>query len=90
MTRSKVKLTVHYLENYLSQSLHISHINSSYKVDDPIDFEVTNSKVKITGALSVRVVSDHYLDRHSSLSLHISHIYWSYLVNGPYIYILGH
>jgi hypothetical protein len=35
----------------LSQSFHIAH-DWSYPVDDPIDFGVIRSKVKVTGALN--------------------------------------
>jgi hypothetical protein len=42
----------------------------------PIDFRVTSSKVKVTGALNVRIVSAHYLGYNSSQSLLISHIDW--------------
>jgi hypothetical protein len=38
----------------------------------PVDVGVTYSKVKITGALNVRMVSAHYLENFFSQSLHIS------------------
>jgi hypothetical protein len=50
----------------------------------PIDFGVTMSKVKVTGALNVKMVSADYLEKYSLQRLHISHIYWSLLVDNPY------
>jgi hypothetical protein len=41
----------------------------------PIDFGITGSKVKITGALNVNMVSAYYLENFISQSHHISHIY---------------
>jgi hypothetical protein len=49
-----------------------------------IDFGVTMSKVKVRGALNVRIVFAVYLEKFSSQSLHISHIDWSYFVDDPY------
>jgi hypothetical protein len=37
----------------------------------PIDVGVTRSKVKVTGALYVRMVSADYLENYSSQSLHV-------------------
>jgi hypothetical protein len=42
-----------------------------------IAFGVTRSKVKITGAFSVRMVSAFYLEDFLLQSLHISHTGWS-------------
>jgi hypothetical protein len=53
----------------------------------PIDFEVTRSKVKVTRALNVKMVSADYLERYLSQSLHISHSYWSLLVDDPYLFL---
>jgi hypothetical protein len=50
----------------------------------PIDFWVTRSKVKVTGALNVRMVSTDYLENYLSQSLDISHIDWCQLVDNPY------
>jgi hypothetical protein len=44
----------------------------------PIDFRVTKSKAKVSGALNVRMVPAHYLGYYLSQSLHITHIDWSY------------
>jgi hypothetical protein len=46
----------------------------------PIDFWVTILKVKVTGALNVRIVSAHCLENHVSQNLHFSHIDWSYVL----------
>jgi hypothetical protein len=43
-----------------------------------IDFGVTMSKVKVTGAFNVRMVSAHYLESYLSQSLRISNTDWSY------------
>jgi hypothetical protein len=50
----------------------------------PIDFGVTMSKVKVTGALNVRMVSANYLEKYSSQSLHVSNLDWSQLLDDPY------
>jgi hypothetical protein len=50
----------------------------------PIDFDITRSKIKVTGALNVRMVSDDYLGYYSSQNLHMSHTDWSLLVDDPY------
>jgi hypothetical protein len=42
-----------------------------------IDFDVTRSKVKVTGAFIVKMVSAVYLEKYSSQSLHISHGDWA-------------
>jgi hypothetical protein len=47
-------------------------------------FGVIRSKVKVTGALSDKMVSTDYLEKYSSQSLHISNGDWSKLVNDPY------
>jgi hypothetical protein len=49
----------------------------------PIDVGITMSKVKVTGALNVRMISAHYLENYLSKNLHIPHIYWSYIVDDP-------
>jgi hypothetical protein len=41
-----------------------------------IDFMVSRSEVKVTGALNVRMVSAHYLKNYLPQTLHISHIDW--------------
>jgi hypothetical protein len=43
----------------------------------PIDFGVTWSKVNVTGALNVRIVSADYLEKYSTQFFYISHIDWS-------------
>jgi hypothetical protein len=43
----------------------------------PIDFGVTMSNVKVTGALNVNMVSAHYLESYLSQSLPISNTDWS-------------
>jgi hypothetical protein len=43
----------------------------------PIDFGVTRSKVKVTGALNVKMVSADNLEKYVSQSLHISQSDWS-------------
>jgi len=62
LTRSKVKVTmvtfvkqckhgfvsVHYLENCLSHGFHISHADWSWSENDPIDFQLNKSMVKVT------------------------------------------
>jgi hypothetical protein len=91
---SKVKVTgtlnvrivsAHYLENYLSLSHYISHIDWSKLVDDPIDFGVFRSMVKVTVTLSMfdnpsfdHIVSADYLKNYLSKSLHISLIGHNY------------
>ena len=60
-----------YLENHLSQSLHISH--GLYKDMIPIEFGLSRSKVKVTVLVYVKLVSIQYLENHLSQSLHISH-----------------
>jgi hypothetical protein len=41
-----------------------------------IALRVTRSKVKVTGALNVRMVSAYYLENYLSQSIHISHTDW--------------
>jgi hypothetical protein len=43
----------------------------------PFDFAVTSSKVKVKGALNVKMVSAYYIEKYSSQSRHISHSDWS-------------
>ena len=42
-----------YLKYHLSQSLYILHVDWSWLVDDPTDFGVTRSKVKVKGGIRV-------------------------------------
>jgi hypothetical protein len=42
-----------------------------------IAFGVISSKVTVTGALNVRMVSAYYLENYLSQRLHISHTDWS-------------
>jgi hypothetical protein len=49
-----------------------------------IDFGITKSKFKVTGALNVRMVSAHFLEDHKSKSLHISNVDMSYIEDDPY------
>jgi hypothetical protein len=67
-------ISAHNLGYYLSQSLHFSNIDWSSLVVTPINFGVTGSKVKFTGAINFRMVSAFYLGYFLSRSLHDSHI----------------
>ena len=44
---------------------------------NPNDFGATRSKVKVTMALNVKMVSADYLEYQISKNLHISHVDWS-------------
>jgi len=44
---------IFYLENCLSQDFHISHADWSWSENDPFDFQLTRSMVKVTWPIFV-------------------------------------
>jgi hypothetical protein len=49
-----------------------------------IDFGVTRSKVKVTGASNDNMISAYYLGYYLSQILYLSQIDWSKLIDDPY------
>jgi len=59
-------MSAHYLEKFISASHGTWYGNWSYTVDNPIHFEVTRSKVKVTVAFYTKSMSAQYLDQFMS------------------------
>jgi hypothetical protein len=63
--------------NTIHQKVFIFHtVNDHNQWISPIDFWDTGSKVKVTRALNVRLISAYYLENNLSQSFYVSHTDW--------------
>jgi hypothetical protein len=59
------------LKYFLSQSLHIHILIGHNYLMKPIDFGFTRSRINVTGALNIRLISADYLENYTLQSFPI-------------------